>query len=283
MKRRPPQRRGMTDRAPDPFDKIRLPPALDEYLRNANPWWESLPGRVLPSYRRWAFAALLRKLEAGLAPAVLLRGTRQVGKTTLLEQVIQHLLRDVHVEPRRILRVQFDEIPSLKGLDEPVPLHRRMVPAPRPGLDLQRGRPRGEPCVPLLRRGAEPGRLGASDQSARGPPHGPRRRDGSSALRIEAGRDSLARPGCPVGSGHAAPPGDRRPPVRGQIEPLLPPNGLEDLLRQDFWRQINANGDRHRWPRDEAFRAFSERGGYPIAHARGRCPGPKSQTSSTRP
>jgi len=93
---------------------------LDEYLRSANPWWEEKPGRVLPAYRRWAFNALLRKLDTGLAPAVILRGARQVGKTTLLEQAIEHLIKERDVEPRRILRVQFDEITSLKGLDEPV-------------------------------------------------------------------------------------------------------------------------------------------------------------------
>jgi hypothetical protein len=110
----------MTDPAPDLFDRVRLPPGLDEYLRGANPWWEGRPGRLLPSYRRWAFDALLRKLDAGLAPAIVLRGARQVGETTLLEQVIQHLVQQRNVDPRRILRVQFDEIPGLKGLSEPV-------------------------------------------------------------------------------------------------------------------------------------------------------------------
>ena len=53
----------MTDRAIDMFAKVRLPPALDERLRDANPWWEGKPGRVLPPYRRWAFGSVLRKLE----------------------------------------------------------------------------------------------------------------------------------------------------------------------------------------------------------------------------
>lgn len=110
----------MPHTTPDLFDNVRLPPGLDEYLRGANPWWQGQPGRLLPSYRRWAFNALLRKLETGLAPAIVLRGARQVGKTTLLEQVVQHLVHERHVEPRRILRVQFDEIPSLKGLHEPI-------------------------------------------------------------------------------------------------------------------------------------------------------------------
>jgi hypothetical protein len=104
----------------DLFDNLRLPPELDEFLRSANPWWEGKPGRVLPTYRRWAFQTLLRKLRAGLAPAVVLRGARQVGKTTLQEQVVQHLLTQEHVDATRILRIQFDELPSLVGLKEPI-------------------------------------------------------------------------------------------------------------------------------------------------------------------
>lgn len=72
------------------------------------------------NYRRWAFHTLLRKLETRLAPAVVLRGARQVGRTTLQEQVIRHLLDEQGVSPQRILRVQFDDIPSLAGLKAPI-------------------------------------------------------------------------------------------------------------------------------------------------------------------
>ena len=105
---------------PDIFDKVRLPPGLDAYLRDTNPWWEGKPGRVLPPYRRWGFEVLLRKLETAIAPAVVLRGARQVGKTTLQEQAIADLVQNREVDPRQILRVQFDEIPSLHGLREPI-------------------------------------------------------------------------------------------------------------------------------------------------------------------
>src|SRR3990172_9275033 len=105
----------MKPEGPDLFDKLRLPAELDAYLSDINPWWAGKPGRVLPPYRRWAFSTLLRKLESGIAPAVVLRGARQVGKTTLQEQTIEELLRHRAVAPQRILRVQFDEIPSLRG------------------------------------------------------------------------------------------------------------------------------------------------------------------------
>ena len=104
----------------DIFDKERFTPALDDFLRSVNPWWEGKPGPVLPSYRRWAFQTTINKLQAGLAPVVVLRGPRQVGKTTLQLQVIDHLLNEKGVRADHILRVQFDDIPSLQGLQEPI-------------------------------------------------------------------------------------------------------------------------------------------------------------------
>lgn len=78
------------------------------------------PMRLLPPYRRWLFDHALQRLKEGLAPVVVLRGPRQVGKTTLQEQLIDHLLHKEDTNPTRFFRVQFDEIPSLKGLPDPV-------------------------------------------------------------------------------------------------------------------------------------------------------------------
>jgi predicted AAA+ superfamily ATPase len=91
----------------DIFDLERISAPLDAFLRDTNPWWDNRQGKLLPSYRRWAFHATLRKLEGGLAPIVVLRGPRQVGKTTLQLQMIEHLPRANSVAPRRIFRVQF--------------------------------------------------------------------------------------------------------------------------------------------------------------------------------
>ncbi len=110
----------MTDRRPDLFDKVRLPQEIDAHLRETNPWWQGLPGRVLPPYHRWVFATMLRRLDAKVAPAIVLRGARQVGKTTLQEQTIQFLLAERRVDARRILRVQFDELPPLRGIETPI-------------------------------------------------------------------------------------------------------------------------------------------------------------------
>ena len=99
----------------DIFDMERLPPGLDSFLRDTNPWWKGKPGPVQPPYRRWAFQMTRKKLMSGLAPVVILRGARQVGKTTLQQQLIQHFLSDGTIESKRVLRIQFDDIPSRPG------------------------------------------------------------------------------------------------------------------------------------------------------------------------
>jgi hypothetical protein len=265
----------MSDPARDIFDKVRLPPGLDEYLRSTNPWWEGKPGRVLPSYRRWAFNALLRKLDARLAPAIVLRGARQVGKTTLLEQVIEHLLKDRRVEARRILRVQFDEIPSLKDLDAPILTIATWFQNRILGSTFNEAAHAEKPAFVFF------------DEAQNLADWAPQIKTlvdhhtvhvvvtGSSALRIEAGRDSLAGRVAPLDLGALLLREIAGLRLGRHIEPLLPSNGLEDLLRDRFWGEINAHGDRHREARDAAFAAFSERGGYPMAHARAAVPWPE--------
>ena len=89
-----------------------LPFDLEDDLRDANPWWRHERVSNVPPIRRWAFEPVLRRLKNGLAPAVVLRGPRQVGKTTLLLQIV-HALLDEGIAPQRIFRIQFDELPDL--------------------------------------------------------------------------------------------------------------------------------------------------------------------------
>src|SRR3972149_4238682 len=106
-------------------------------LRQYNPWWDG--GRVpdLPSWRRAAFPPLLEGVPPPPPPppppaprAVLLSGARQVGKTTLLLQAVQELLRR-GVRAEQILYVTFDH-PLLKlvGLDGVLSVWRELQPPP---------------------------------------------------------------------------------------------------------------------------------------------------------
>ncbi|HUU86043.1 MAG TPA: AAA family ATPase [Phycisphaerae bacterium] len=253
---------------PDIVDKVRLPADLDGYLRDTNPWWAGKPGRVLPPYRRWAFGVLGKKLGPGLAPAVVLRGARQVGKTTVQEQTVEHLLKKERVSPSRILRVQFDEIPSLRGLRQPLLEIARWYEKRILGRTFNEAAHAGQPAYVFL------------DEVQNLADWAPQLKalvdhhtlhvvvTGSSALRIEAGRDSLAGRITTLELGTLLLREIAGIRSLGEVPPLLPENGLESLLRSDFWAELGAHGERHRSVRDKAFRAFSERGGYPIAHAR---------------
>ncbi len=61
-------------------------------LRTYNRWWESGTIESVPPYRRADFFPLWDKLKGDLP--IILIGARQVGKTTLINQLIQQLLKE---------------------------------------------------------------------------------------------------------------------------------------------------------------------------------------------
>lgn len=99
---------------------IQLTVELEGFLYDTNPWWRGKSMRPVPPFRRWLFEHILQRLQRGLTPVTVVRGPRQVGKTTLQHQIIEHLLYQERVNPNRIFRVQFDEIPSLMDLTDPI-------------------------------------------------------------------------------------------------------------------------------------------------------------------
>jgi len=252
-----------------------LPPAVEAYLANANPWWTGRPGRVLPSYKRWAYEVLLRKLESRIAPIVVLRGARQVGKTTIQEQVIDQLIRSKRVDPRRIMRVQFDELPSLRSVKEPILAIVRWFEGHILGSTLNEAAHSGAPVHLLF------------DEVQNLSDWAPQLKSlvdhntvvsvvtGSSALRIEAGRDSLAGRITTLDLGTLLLREIAGLRFGGDLAPRLPFNGLEALLDQGFWRSLSQFRPDERDLRDRAFKAFSDRGGYPLVHASAEAPWPE--------
>ena len=100
-------------------------------LRRSNPWWGGVSPRDLPDWRRAAFAELLTwVVDPPAHRAVLLSGARQVGKTTLLLQIVEELLRR-GVSPTSITYVSLDH-PLLKpaGLERLVDIRAEFQPAP---------------------------------------------------------------------------------------------------------------------------------------------------------
>jgi len=237
-------------------------------MRAFNPWWEGKPAAPVPPFRRWGFDRAFHWLRDGPTPVTVIRGPRQVGKSTLQNQIIESLLKEHHVAANRILRVQFDELSALEKIEQPLHTISSWFENRVLGRTLNEAAHTGEPAylfldeVQNLREWA-PQLKSLVDHSAVRVLV-----TGSSALRIEAGRDSLAGRLTVVELG----------PLRlseiaglrgvGPLPPLLESDQLQRLLDRQTWSDLVAHGASHARLRDDAFRMWSERGGYPVAHQR---------------
>ncbi|MBI4715070.1 MAG: AAA family ATPase [Nitrospirae bacterium] len=217
----------------------------------------------------------MKKLSRGLAPITVLRGPRQVGKTTLQLQLIEHLLTTQEIQPSQILRVQFDEIPSRRGIRDPVLSIARWFENRILGKSFNEAARAGKPATLFLDE-VQNLKDWAPQLKALVDHHSVKALvTGSSALRIEAGRDSLAGRIAQVELGTLLLREIAGLRFGNTIDPYLPENGLEPLLRQDFWQGLSRWGRDHREVRNLAFAAFSGRGGYPMAQARSDVPWPE--------
>lgn len=243
-----------------------LPPELVENLQAANPQWTGSFPRPVPKFHRSVYPRVFRLLTSeGLSPAVAVRGPRRVGKTVLLRQVMQGL-QEAGVSPQRTLYVAFDELPSLAKRKEPVLAISRWFEQHVLGRSFNEAAHQKEPAYLLF------------DEIQNLPDWAVQLKHlvdihavrvlitGSSSLRIEAGRDSIAGrvttitmgplalreiSGIRTGSSAQAYWGDDANGQLGQLE---------------FWQGALAHAAKEREPRRAAFQAFSERGGYPFAH-----------------
>lgn len=108
------------------------------------------------------------------------------------EQIIHCLLNEKGVDPKRILRVQFDEIPSLKGVNDPILGLYRWFENSVLGTSFNETAGRGEPAFIFFDE-AQNLADWAPQAKALVDHHAVRvLLTGSSAIRIERGRDSLA-------------------------------------------------------------------------------------------
>lgn len=72
-----------------------------------NRWWNN-QNITVSSFQRRDFKYLLKKLEEPKVITVI--GPRQVGKTTVVMQLIKELIEQKKISPKRILYVQFDDV-----------------------------------------------------------------------------------------------------------------------------------------------------------------------------
>lgn len=249
------------------FPKVPLAEGIVATLRLQNPWWEGQAMRPLPVTRRHLVAQIRRRLDQRIAPIIVVRGPRQIGKTTAQHQLITDLLGE-GVPARSILRFQADELEDL--MDSPSPILRivQWYEHAVLGASLNDKAARGERTYLLL------------DEVQNLPNWAPQLKTlvdhvttqvvvtGSSALRIEQGRDSLAGRINTIEAGVLSLTEIGRFRGIDLGAPFLPDNGLEPLLRFEFWQELAAHGRKLATARDACFAAFSERGGYPFPHER---------------
>lgn len=237
---------------------------LEAFLWDTNPWWRGQPRRPLPPMPRWLFSHTLQRLTTGLAPVTVLRGPRQVGTTTLQEHIIAHLLQHAGVQPQRILRMQCDELPSLKGLQDPILTLCRWFEQKILGGSCNAWVHQGEPVF-LLFDEVQNLSNWAPQIKALVDHHAVRvLLTGSSALRIEHGRDSLAGRITTLELGTLLL--REIAMLRGwaDIGALLPSTGVKPLKERAFLEALHDHGVAHREVRDRAFAAFAALGGYPM-------------------
>jgi len=103
-------------------------------LSKFNPWWTDKPISDLPNWKRAAYGELYHWITQPEVPrAIMLSGARQIGKTTLLMQVIDEL-RD-STPAANILYATFDHpILKLAGIDAVLDTWRTRVPK-QPGKE----------------------------------------------------------------------------------------------------------------------------------------------------
>jgi predicted AAA+ superfamily ATPase len=250
---------------------LRLSDALARDLLRDNPWWNEQPGKVLPPHRRDFVSLIHRRLQQRLAPIIVVRGPRQVGKTTAQLQVIEDLLAS-GVDPRRIFRVQCDELPELGKLSEPL---LRLV-------EWYEGSILGSTLNAAAKQGK--GTFLFFDEVQNQVDWAVQLKHlvdnsttqvvvtGSSALRIEAGRDSLAGRINSIEVGTLSLREIAAIRFEAELATALADNGLDSLADHGFWISLRKRGLEQAPLRDRTFVAFAERGGYPLVHDRADVP-----------
>jgi predicted AAA+ superfamily ATPase len=246
-----------------------LPEELVHFLELQNPWWSGSPAKPTERFRRWAFGEVMQRLEKDLTPIVAVRGPRQVGKTTIQEQLIEELLKLRGVPPARIFRIQFDDVPSLGSYSQPVLGLVRWFEKNVLGDTMNALAQKGEPVylffdeVQNLKNWAPQIKSLVDHVAAK------TLVTGSSALRIADGQDSLAGRISMIELG----------PLRlGEIagvrqldglKPFQPSLRLDAWTEKEFWLDLTQYATKHAKLLKKCFEVFSGVGGYPVCHKPG--------------
>ncbi len=100
--------------------------SLEKALYFHNPWWieKKMPKELLPSFQRPVLKTLNKYLES-LNRIIIIKGPRRTGKSTLLYQIIENLIKK-GVNPFNILFLSFDDIGLRLDLEKILDLYERI-------------------------------------------------------------------------------------------------------------------------------------------------------------
>jgi len=242
---------------------------LVEIIQFQNPWWTAKPCKATPLFRRRAFAEVSTQLSLELTPIVAVRGPRQVGKTTIQEQLIEQILKLDHIPPSQIFRMEFDDAPSLGSFTQPVITLVRWFEENVLKGSLNAFANRNQPVylffdeVQNLKDWAVQLKTLVDHRKAKIVV------TGSSALRIGGGTGSL------VGRVSMLELGPFRlneiAGVRrlGELPLFQPDTAVDGWTDKAFWLDLASYAQRHNRVLRKAFDVFSEVGGYPVGHKPG--------------
>ncbi|PHR96382.1 MAG: hypothetical protein COA78_28820 [Blastopirellula sp.] len=249
-----------------PTGKFESNPDLMTVLGNLNPWWQGKVLQRIPFFRR----TIYDKAKAGLASvelATTMRGTRRVGKTTIQKQLIEELLYLDKVDPRNILSIEFDQLPSLGEYKEPLLAIVNWYETQVLPNTINHQNKTGESVYLFL----------DEVQNLKNWPAQVKHLldnfdvhvfiTGSSSLRIKRGEDSLAgrlrniRLGTFSLSEIVAIHEDL------QFKPFQHNNGLDQWKTMDFWLNLIEYGKKHHKLLSNAFLKYSQSGGFPMLHS----------------
>lgn len=255
------------DRTSPVFPKAEIPPQLHADLHRLNPWWTGRAMTSHPQMRRHLVTQIRRRIDADLAPIIAVRGPRQVGKTTAQLQIIADLIKE-GTPPTSILRMQFEEQDSLRGIEQPILRIADWFEQNITGDSFNALARDGQRAYLFLDEMQNLDRWHTQLKSLVDSTSVKVIVTGSSALRIEMGRDSLAGRISTVEAGVLSLTEIGALRNLDTIPPFLPDNGLSSLTDKNFWQELRDYGQRNAKFRLESFRHFSERGGYPLVHNR---------------
>ena len=219
----------------------------------------------MPATRRHLVGQVRQRLGYGITPIVAVPGPRGVGKTTMQLQMINDLL-DEGVPPHHIIRVPLDQVTVTEDMLDPILritawIQHNVTPATFNALAHQ-----GQQAylffdeVQHISNWSNQLKFLVDNSTVKVVA------TGSSAMRIEPGRDSLAGRMSTVEAGALSLTEIAEFHGISPLEHFPPEESFGQFHRLEFWQELAKHGRRNAEARDQAFNLFSERGGYPMAH-----------------